>query len=487
MSPLAGAVRENTPVLASVINEAQYLQHIKERCEQDFEFCVRYFFKHRKGTKFVFNEHHRVICQDLMAVYRGEIEGYICNMPPRYGKTELIVLMFTLWCFIKNPRCEFIHLSYSLPLALENSDAIRTIMKSAEFRQLWPEIKTKDSKDSKSAWATCQGGTFLAAQAGGSVTGFGAGRLDEDGIDGFVFSGAIVIDDPLKPDDARHDTKRNGVNSRWHSTIKSRRNSMRTPVICVMQRIHEQDFTQELLDDTDIKWFHRKMEALVNEDTENEHALWPQKHTREKLRLLAKTNPYVFYSQYQQKPRPRGAEFFTDWQKLEIVKAVPRMVKVVRYWDKAGTQDGGCWTAGVKIGLGVDGLYYILNVVRGQWSASKREPVIRLTAMLDKISTVVWVEQEPGSGGKESAENTVTKLAGFTVHTERPTGDKEYRAEPLAVQVAAGNVRMLEGDWNQDFIDEIQKFPQGKNKDQVDAAAGGFNKIAVNDPFGVLL
>jgi predicted phage terminase large subunit-like protein len=99
----------------------------------------------------------------------------------------------------------------------------------------------------------------------------------------------------------------------------------------------------------------------------------------------------------------------------------------------------------------------------------------------------VWIEQEPGSGGKESAESTIANLAGFSVYAERPTGDKELRAEPYAVQVAAGNVRLVAGEWNQLFIDEHKTFPRGKFKDQIDAASGAFNKLAAPSSVGVLV
>jgi predicted phage terminase large subunit-like protein len=92
----------------------------------------------------------------------------------------------------------------------------------------------------------------------------------------------------------------------------------------------------------------------------------------------------------------------------------------------------------------------------------------------------VWVEQEPGSGGKESAENTIRNLAGWTVKADRVTGDKATRAEPLAAQCEAGNVKLVKGDWNSAFLDELTVFPQGKYKDQTDAASGAFNKLAVN-------
>ena len=220
------------------ITEAQLLQHIKERCEEDFEFFVRYFFKNTNNRKFVFSWHHREICEHLMKVYRGEITHLIINLPPRYSKTELVVKMFSAWCFAKNPACEFLHLSYSNTLALDNSSAVKTLIQSHEFKQLWDIELTKTSDEN---WKTAQGGAFSARSAGGQVTGFGAGKVD-DFINGNGFGGAILIDDPIKPSDANSEVMREAVNRNWDETIKSRFNSTRTPCIVIMQRIHEDDF-----------------------------------------------------------------------------------------------------------------------------------------------------------------------------------------------------------------------------------------------------
>jgi predicted phage terminase large subunit-like protein len=113
---------------------------------------------------------------------------------------------------------------------------------------------------------------------------------------------------------------------------------------------------------------------------------------------------------------------------------------------------------------------------------------MRQTAALDGPEVAIWVEQEPGSGGKESAEISVRELAGFAVHIERVTGDKQTRALPFAAQCEAGNVRLVRGPWLAAFIDELTSFPAGKRDDQVDAASGAFNKLTLGavEPWEVL-
>ena len=167
--------------------------------------------------------------------------------------------------------------------------------------------------------------------------------------------------------------------------------------------------------------------------------------------------------------------------RLEVLQHPPRAKDIaysVRYWDKAGTHGGGAYTAGVLMCRMKDGTYVVADVVRGQWSALERERRIRQTAEMDGHSTRVYVEQEPGSGGKESAENTIRQLAGYRVEADRVTGDKESRADPYAAQVQGGNVYLVQGDWNRPFTAEHETFPAGQYKDQVDSAAGAFAKLS---------
>ena len=142
------------------------------------------------------------------------------------------------------------------------------------------------------------------------------------------------------------------------------------------------------------------------------------------------------------------------------------------------TEGGGAFTAGVKVGKLDDGRFIILDVIKGQWSAMRRERRILQTAQIDKIGVQIGVEQEPGSGGMESAENTIRMLAGYNCYADKVTDSKDVRAEPFAAQVEAGNILLLRAEWNKEFIAESETFPDGKFKDMVDAAVGAFQKLS---------
>ncbi|MES5668256.1 terminase, partial [Acinetobacter baumannii] len=112
------------------------------------------------------------------------------NVPPRYSKTEIAVINFMAWCFGKNPDCEFIHISYSAMLAANNAFQIRTLVQEEAYRKVFPELTLRDDSKAKDFWRTSQGGVCYATGTGGTITGFGAGKLRKG------FGGCIIIDDP---------------------------------------------------------------------------------------------------------------------------------------------------------------------------------------------------------------------------------------------------------------------------------------------------
>lgn len=178
-----------------------------------------------------------------------------------------------------------------------------------------------------------------------------------------------------------------------------------------------------------------------------------------------------------------GILFQRQWFDGQFIRMPPRDCMRVRYWDKAATKGGGCYTAGVLIGRSWEGAYYIESVVRGQWSPLERDHNISLTATLDAGiygwgGVRIYVEQEPGSGGVDSVQSSIRQLAGHIVHADKVSGDKRTRAEPFAAQCEARNVFIVEGAWNRDYIDEIVAFPEGKYVDMVDASSGAFNQLS---------
>ena len=289
-----------------------------------------------------------------------------------------------------------------------------------------------------------------------------------------VVSNCICIDDPHKADEARSETMRANVINWFTETIKSRRNDpSKTPIIIIMQRLHENDLSGYLLagnDDDD--WQHLKLPAIQADGT----ALWEQKHSIDKLRQMQIASPYMFAGQYMQEPAPLDGGVFKP-SNIEIIDAVPQgNIKWVRGWDLGATV-GGDPTAGAKLGKLPDGRLVIADMVHGDVSSDDRDRMMKNTASQDGKGVLISIPQDPGQAGKTQVQYLVKLLQGYKVHTSTETGDKVTRAEPFASQVNVGNVLMVKGDWNQGVIDEMRMFPNGAYDDRIDGLSRAYSQL----------
>lgn len=296
----------------------------KVKCLKSLLFHTRYFFKHQYNRKFIIGEHHEIICNALERVLTGDLKRLIINIAPRYGKTEIAVKALISHGLALNPSAKFIHLSYADDLALDNSEAVKDLIQTEAYQQLFPSVQIKKDAKAKNKWYTTQNGGVLARAAGGQVTGFGAGQVDEEadfeewlsgieqtGISDLEkklnFGGAIIIDDPVKPEDADQDTMREKVNQRFDSTIRNRVNSRNTPIIVIMQRLHPNDLAGYLQREGEQdKWEVISLPCIKDDGS----SLWPFKHTVEELHAMKLANEIVFERQFMQNPKPKAGLLF---------------------------------------------------------------------------------------------------------------------------------------------------------------------------------
>ena len=462
--------------MGSPINfsEAEYKGAIYQ-AQVDFYDFSRWMFLQRRGYPWIKGVHHKIICDALMQVFNGECKRLIINIPPRYSKTELAIVNFMAWCLGRVPDCEFIHTSYSSTLASNNAWQTRELVTHEKYREVFPNVQLRHDSAAKHEWRTTAGGCVYATGAGGTITGYGAGKHREG------FSGAILIDDPHKADEARSDVIREGVIDWFQNTLESRKNSPQTPIILIMQRLHERDLAGWLIDGGNgEEWELIKLPAL-NEQTGE--ALWPEKHTAEELKRIRNSAPYTFAGQYQQEPAPpEGNTFHPD--KMEVVEAIPLGTRFTRGWDLASTANDGDWTVGAKIGQTPDGRWIVADIVRLQGGAHEVEAALVNTARRDGNETRISIPQDPGQAGKAQIAYLTSKLSGFAVDSSPESGDKVTRAEPFASQMNVGNVMMLKAPWNDAYVSELRLFPNGRHDDQVDASSRAFNAMNVND-FGL--
>ena len=465
------------------VEQVEIPPHIlKARLLRDFLLFSRWFFKAQFGKKFMVAPHHYEMAKALERVANGETTRLIINIPPRYGKTELAVKMFVAWCLANNPAAKFIHLSYSDELALDNSSAIRDLIKSEEFQRLFP-MRLKGDSDSKKKWYTEKDGGVYATAAGSAVTGFGAGSTSPrersgTGCPADGFSGAIIIDDPLKPDDAFSDAARERVNRRFNNTIASRVNSTETPIIVIMQRLHVDDMTGFLLKDgSGEKWEHLCLSAVTDDDK----ALWPDKHSRERLSIMENADSYTFAGQYRQTPvTPGGNIFKQSWIRFYLPKDLPKKFdRILQSWDFTFKDTKGSdFVVGTVWGK-AGANYYLLDLDRARMSFTASVKAMRL--MSQKWPQAVSKLVEDKANGPAVLDTLKNEIHG--IKAIEPDGSKIARAHAVTPLFEAGNVFIPAKElypWVQPYIDELTAFPNAKNDDQVDSTTQALREMLGN-------
>jgi len=471
-------------------------------------------------------------------------------MPPRHGKTEQCSRQFPAWLLGQMPDTRIILTSYNGDRANSNSRAARDLVLDERFAAVFGqrssvEAPVRMSEDSRSvtAWdlATPHRGGVVSAGVGGGITGTGAHLL-------------VVDDPLRGREEAESASQRERSWDWWTSTAYTRLEDggavviimtrwhpddlagrllqamasdpeadqyvvVNLPAIWEVPKNLGTDANNEIasLQDTTqsqarntltstgdknvnpfFEDYHRDM--LLNGvwtddadqlDRNGGEALWPEKYSVADLgRIQINVGVHDWLSLYQQSPVQReGAMFKPEW--FDVVDQAPdNVVSRVRYWDKAGTDDGGDYTAGVLVGRAPNGHYFIEDVVREQLSSFKRNQKMKtiLDGDLLRVGPTVkqYHEVENGAAGKEAARNTVKELEGRAIIAD-PVGNKskEVRASALATACEAKLVHLVKGVWTKAFIEELMMFPKGNHDDQVDAAAGAYNKIARSGRSGV--
>lgn len=465
-----------------------------------FQF-LKWAWPEISGQPFQNNWHVELLCKELQEI--GERVGarlpkkhdLLINVPPGSTKTIICSIVFPAWCWTRWYWMRFITASYSSTLSLESAEFSRDLIKSARFQSVYPELNIKSDKDTKSNFKIVKktnshiskhrkgekvGGYRFSTSIGGTLLGF---------------HGDILIwDDPINPQQTFSDTQLEIANNWIDQTLPSRKtNKENSTIIGIMQRLHQNDPSGHLLEKLKENLRHISLPGEIRNYRKFVKPRSLAKYYKDDLFDVNRLNwrvleelevdlgQYAFAGQIGQNPAPAGGGMFkTDhFQSVSEVFPEKDILQTVRYWDKAGTtgKKKSPYTVGVKMSKMRNGMFLIDDVKRGRWSSEERERIIQETAQVDGQKVFVVVEQEPGSGGMESAQGTVKGLAGFMVEKDRPSGDKVTRADPLSVQVNYGNVMLRVAEWNQKYKEEFSLFPNSTFKDQVDATSGAFNYL----------
>lgn len=288
-----------------------FLLDARVKCDASLLFFTRFFFKELTGNKFIVNEHHHIICNELKRVEEYELELLNINIPPRFSKTELGAVNFIARGIGMNPTGNYLYITASDELRAQTSVSIRDIVTHPFFKLMYG-IELKKDQNGKNLWRTKQGGGLKTATIFGQITGFGAGIMNDTIEEIRTFEGCIVLDDINKLDDSQVQNATNDKVSRTvFNTVLSRKNSSDTPIINIQQRAGLTDITAEFEDhfgedNPKVKFL---VMPVVSEDGK---PLWEWKHNLKDIEKL-KTSPktaHVFETQYMQNPLPSKGVMF---------------------------------------------------------------------------------------------------------------------------------------------------------------------------------
>lgn len=429
---------------------------------RDMEGFVTFAFEAKTLVPFIWGEHHRLICKALDKVVKGETRKLMINIAPRYGKTELVSKMFVAYGLALNPQSRFLLLSYSDDLVLDNSRDISEFVRSPGYREIAPLTQIEGLGYRK--WETTLGGGVYAVSAAGQVTGFGAGRTDTDG-----FAGAIILDDPLKPDDANSDVEREKVNARFETTIRSRANSRHTPIIIIGQRLHEHDLCGYLLEKEPGEWTVLSLPCITAEGK----ALWPFKHTLEDLERLRRADAITFETQYLQNPTPREGLMYGEFKTYDTLPVDEGVAE--NYTDTADTgADFLCSICYIRY----DTAIYVTDVLYTQRPMEYTEPECARMLTAQHTARCVVESNNGGRGFRRNVEEGCRKLGNFDTSFDDLTQRQNKDSRIFTNSAKATNLVRMPSDWERrwpEFAQDIKRYrKEGRNAhdDAPDALTG---------------
>ena len=438
---------------------------------QDFEtFAARCFHDLNPQTQFSPNWHIEVIAAKLMAVRQGKLRRLIINLPPRSLKSLLASVAFPAWYLGHDPSAQLLCVSYAQDLADKLARDCRGIMMSQWYRRIFP-TRLAPHRHAVQEFITTRQGYRIACSNGGALTGRGAD--------------IIIIDDPLKPEEALSEAQRTATNEWYDHTLYSRQNDkQRGAIVIIMQRLHEDDLIGHVL--AQEPWEVLSFPAIAEADEEHRFetiwgvrsvrrrrgdALHPDRESLDTLaRIRGTIGEYHFAGQYQQSPAPLGgglvkAEWFKRYRENERPE---RFDRIVQSWDTANkatelSDFSVCTTWGVK---GKD--LYLLGVFRRRLEYPALKRAVREQQAL--FAATELLIEDKASGTQLIQELIVEGCHGVTRY--EPTTEKIMRLHAQTAIIENGFVHIPEtAPWLAEYLHEMTVFPKGKHDDQVDSTA----------------
>jgi len=435
------------------------------------------------------NWHLEAMTAALTDVLDGKTRRLIITVPPRSLKSICSSVALPAFALGNDPSCRIICVSYSEVLSRKHGNDCRALMHSPLYHRIFPQTRISPSKDTETEIMTTAGGLRLTTSVGGTLTGRGGNLL--------------IIDDPLKPQDAQSESARESLKQWYSSTLLSRLDhKSEGSIIVVMQRLHPDDLVGHLLEqggwthlnlpaiaETECsislgmnRFHHRRIGDLLHPERENEIALAELKRVMGSMEFAA---------QYLQAPIPIGGNLIKwSWFKIYDSPSSPKSGdRLIVSWDTAMTSNQLSDFSACVVLLVRGETVYLLDVIRArlEYPDLKRTVILQHKRWRQSPASYSLLIEKKGSG-----QSLIQDLYRENIHAIgiKPDGDKILRMAAQAAPIEAGAVHLpRNAPWLDEFKNEILSFPKGRHDDQVDALSQGLQRARAPGPpiptFGV--
>lgn len=432
-------------------------------------FIARTFAHLDPQTIYAHNWHIDLLADRLTQVYQGKLRRLIITVPPRSLKSICASVGFPAWVLGRDPSKRIICASYGQELSNKLARDTAAVM-SSEWYQRAFATRLASQRSAAADFETTQRGGRMATSVGGVLTGRGGD--------------IVIIDDPVKPDEALSDAQRQGANDWFDNTLYTRLNDKRTgAIVIIMQRLHLDDLVGHVLEKED--WEVINLPVIAQEDEVWDYAtflgpsqcarqagelLHPGREPRHVLDALRTTlGEYTFSAQYLQSPVPLGGGIVkSEWLVSYTPEEKPeKFDTIVQSWDTANKESeladySVCTTWGVK-----NKKVYLLHVLRKrmQYPDLKRAVVAQAEAW--DARAVLIEDKASGTQLIQELKQTLSKVKGI-----KSEGDKVMRMLAQTPEIENGHVLLpTQAHWLPDYVQELTTFPKAKYDDQVDSTA----------------
>jgi predicted phage terminase large subunit-like protein len=427
-------------------------------------FCYRAFEFLNPGQRLIPNWHIDAVGHTIEQMVLGESDKrLVLNQPPRTLKTHIASVCLPAWVLGRNPSARVICASYSESLANKFSRDCRTLMESPFYKSVFPQTRLNPRKSTESEFETTRRGYRLATSVGGTLTGRGGDLL--------------IVDDPVKADDADSQVALAGANKWFHNTALNRLDSADSLVIVTMQRLHTEDLAGVLID----KGWPSLVLPQIATETRSYFVAKDETYTRRAGELLQpdRDRAEVFESkqqeigsrlwaaQYQQNPTPADGNIIKSaWLPRYDLPSKCVFRQIVLSCDPAGKAGlRNDYTAITLCGLDEKAIY-VLHVTRGHWTVLQMRDRIKALAQDWRVDLVLIEDTSSGMG----LVQMLREEGSLNVIGRQPKGDKLVRMSRHEGRFEAGQILLpKEAPWMADFESELLAFPNGRYDDQVDA------------------